>query len=307
MERAKRLGMLAAITGNAIFGFSFMFSKMALNVTTPFVMLMWRFVAAFLLLNVVALLFGRRDGDGQPIHWLRFSLRGRDVRPLLWLGAVQPVGYFLCESYGISLTNSVVSGVIIALVPIVALGMGAAFLGEKPGLWQTLFALLSIVGVALLTLEQSAEGEVRALGVVLLFGAVLAGVVFNIISRKASATFSALERTYVMMLVAAVVFAGLAVWECRGDAALLVAPLGNGAFLGALGYLSGLSSIVAFLMLNYANTVLPIARTTSFCNLTTLISLLAGVLFLGEPFGLASAAGSALILGGVWGVQRGRN
>jgi drug/metabolite transporter (DMT)-like permease len=69
-------------------------------------------------------------------------------------------------------------------------------------------------------------------------------------------------------------------------------------------YLSCLSSVVAFLLLNYANTELPVAQTSVFCNLTTVISLLAGVLFLGEPFGPVSLLASAVIIIGVWGVQR---
>ena len=34
------------------------------------------------------------------------------------------------------------------------------------------------------------------------------------------------------------------------------------------------------------------------------ISLFAGVVFLGEPFGWASIAASAMIVLGIWGVQR---
>ena len=57
-------------------------------------------------------------------------------------------------------------------------------------------------------------------------------------------------------------------------------------------------------MLNYANSYLPVAKTTAFCNLTTVISLFAGVVFLGEPFGPVSLAASVMIVLGIWGVQR---
>lgn len=49
----KRLGMLAAILGTSIFGFSFMFSRIALAVASPFVMLMYRFVLAFVTLSLL--------------------------------------------------------------------------------------------------------------------------------------------------------------------------------------------------------------------------------------------------------------
>ena len=237
--------------------------------------------------------------------WLRFQLRLKDAAPLLPLGICQPVVYFLCENYGVSLTNSTVSGVIIALIPIAALGMGALFLKEYPKPAQIFFALLSIAGVTVLTLQQSAQGDVKALGVILLMGAVLVAVVYNIISRKLADRYSALERTYVMMGLGAAAFTLLAVCQNLQEPAALIAPLKSPQFLLALLYLSGLSSIVAFLMLNYANSELPVARATAFCNLTTVISVFAGVIFLGEPFGWISLAASVVIIAGVWGVQRG--
>ncbi len=45
-------------------------------------------------------------------------------------------------------------------------------------------------------------------------------------------------------------------------------------------------------------------QTSAFANLTTVISLLAGVIFLGEPFGWVQLAASVVIVIGVWGVQR---
>lgn len=305
-EKQVKLATIAALIGNSIFGFSFMFSRMALSVASPFVMLMIRFILAAALLFVIAFFAAqkgdRRTADGE-IHWLRFDLRGKPLMPLLALGVVQPVMYFLCESYGISMTNATFSGVIIALVPIAALIAGRLVLREIPSRAQVIWSLVSILGVMLMTLQQSAEGAIRPLGVVMLFGAVISGVTFNILSRRMSAQFSALERTVVMMAVAAVVFTVLAVCECRGDFARLTAPLQDGMFMLSMLYLSVLSSIVAFLMINFASNTLPVARTTAFCNLTTAISMFAGVVFLHEPFGLMSLAASAMIILGVWKVQ----
>ncbi|MBR2942180.1 MAG: DMT family transporter [Clostridia bacterium] len=302
--KKRKMALLAAMTGNAIFGFSFMFSRIALGVATPYVMLMYRFLMAFAAINIVVLCTRRRAGSGEAMHWLRFDLRGKRRLPLLALGFFQPVCYFLCESYGISLTNSVCSGVIIALEPIAALGFGAVFLAEMPRRDQAAFSVLSISGVIVMTMQQSAKGDIHPLGVVLLVGAVLSAVAYNIISRGISGGYSAMERTYVMMLVAAIVFTLLAVWECRADMGLLLAPLLSAGFMGAMLYLSLLSSIAAFMLLNYASGELPVAMSTAFCNLTTVISVFAGVVFLGEPVSAASIAASVVIVVGIWGVNR---
>jgi len=293
---------LCALCGNAIFGFSFMFSRIALSVATPFVMLTYRFILAVIGLSVMALWSVRQKNLAA---FMRFSLRGKPLLPLVCLGVVQPVAYFFCESYGIAMTNASFSGVVIALVPIVGLIMGRLCLGERATAQQAIWSLLSIAGVIVMTLMQTAEGEIRPLGVLLLLGAVLSGVVFNIISRSIAERFSAFERTYVMMLIAAAVFTALAVMENRADLSALLAPLASLPFMGAMVYLSLVSSIGAFLMLNFANNHLPVAKTTAFCNLTTVISVFAGVVFLGEPFSAVMLLAAAMIVAGVWQVQKG--
>lgn len=311
MNRGEKLGVLAAIIGNGIFGFSFMFSRIALGVTSPFVMLMYRFILAFVLLNVVALWSAklRKPAPERPdeVDWLRFDLRGRPVLPLILMGVVQPVGYFLCESYGISLSNSTFAGVIIATGPLAGLVAGIFTLGEIPKKSQVAFSLVSIIGVVMMTLQQRSEGEVKMLGVLLLAGAVCCGTSFSVISRKLSKEFSALERTYVMMGVAAVTFTCMSLVQCRNDMALLTAPLAETKFITAILYLGFASSIVAFMALNVASGYLPVAKTMAFCNLTTVISLFAGVIFLHEPFNAISLLASVLIILGIWGVQRVRN
>jgi len=281
-----------------------MFSRIAMGVATPFVMLMYRFLLAFGVLNLVVLFFGKKSGGEGEIHWLRFNLRGRRLWPLVTLGLIQPTAYFLCESHGISLTNSTFAGVIIAIIPIVALVAGIFTLREIPSRMQVIFSLISILGVVIMTLQQRMDGAIQLLGVLLLLGAVLTGTAFNILSRKLSSDYSVLERTYVMMLVAAAAFTLLAVLECRKDPQLLIAPVRDGGFVGAILYLGVVSSIVAFMALNYANNLLPVARVTVFCNMTTIISLFAGVIFLGEPFSAMSLLASVMIIVGIWGVQR---
>ena len=297
---------LCALGGNAIFGFSFMFSRIALGVATPFVMLTYRFILAVIGLSVMALWsVNRKNPPKDAEDFMRFDLRGKPVLPLICLGVVQPVAYFFCESYGIAMTNASFSGVIIALVPIVGLILGAICLGERATGRQVVWSLVSIAGVIVMTLLQSAECEIRPLGVLLLLGAVLSGVVFNIISRSIADRFSAFERTYVMMLIAAVVFASLAIWENRANPAALFAPLESLPFMSSMGYLALVSSIGAFMMLNFANNHLPVAKTTAFCNLTTVISVFAGVVFLKEPFSAVMLLSAAMIIMGVWKVQKG--
>lgn len=282
----------AVFLANVIFGFSFLFTKVSLQMTTPFVLLAARFFVAFCLLTL--LLLGTRQ---------RFSLRGKPWGLLLLLGVFHPLLYFVGETYGLLYTSSTFSAIMIALIPIVSLWASALFLKEAPTLLQILFCCLSVLGVILIT-ANTCGGSNRWKGVLLLMLAVFADVSFNLLSRKISLTFSPFERTYVMFVIGFVIFFALMLGESDGSITPFLDAFRLPALRPAILYLGIASSVVAFFLLNYANTYLPITRTVVFVNVTTLVSVVGGVIFLHETLSPLSLCAAGMIVLGVWGVQR---
>lgn len=291
-DRTRR-AMLAAVGGNFIWGFSFLFTKLALRSAAPELVVAYRLLFAVLALNAVALIWK------VPV-----SLRGKNPVPLLLLGLCEPILYYVFESYGILYSSATFSGVMIGLIPVVSLGMAALFLREKPGLWQVLFSLVSIGGVVWLSLGPDNGGVTSLLGAALMLGAVLSGAGFGLLNRSTSEAFSPFSRTYWMFTEGFVFFAVLSVLRNLDQPAALLAPLGDGVFWAATLYLGLCSSVLAYFLINYAATYLPVARASSFVNLTTLISIFAGVVLLREPMGGHMPLAAAMILLGIWGVQR---
>jgi len=294
MGTREKRAVAAAVLGNGIFGFSFMASKIGLQAAKPLVLLGFRFLTAFFVLNLIWL-SGR-----EKLH-----LKGKPVGALLLMGLFQPILYFIFESYGIRWTTSAFSGSMIAMVPVVSMALAALLLKERPGKKQICFALLSVCGVILISVSGKEEGAVLAKGVLMLLLTVLSSAGYHITGRSISGDFTPFERTYVMFAMGSVFYTILMLFVYRGSLEIeIIGPLRNPSFLGAVFYLAVISSVLAFLALNYAMTYLPVAKSTAFANLTTVISILAGVVFLGEPFGLVSLAGAAMIIAGVYGVNR---
>lgn len=73
----------------------------------------------------------------------------------------------------------------------------------------------------------------------------------------------------------------------------------QGKYVLSLLSLSLLCSIVANLLVNYAAGILSVFQLSSFGALSTLCSMLAGVVFLKEPVSVALLLGTTLILVGV--------
>jgi drug/metabolite transporter (DMT)-like permease len=116
--------------------------------------------------------------------------------------------------------------------------------------------------------------------------------------------FTAFERTFVMMVMGFVFFSiAAAVQEGRDFVPLLLGAISDKFVLLPVLYLSLLSSVVAFGMLNYSVTYLDAAKVTVFSNIIPVVSLVAGVFVLGEPFSAAYLLGVVLILLGVYKVN----
>ena len=289
MDKATK-ATLAALLGYSIFGFCFLFSKTALGFASPFLLLAVRFFIAFIALNAV-LIFGKK----------KFSLKGKPVANLLLLGLIQPVCYFIFETYGINSTSAAFSGVMIGMVPVVGLIFGILFLREKCSLLQGLCTVFSVFGVYLTT--SGGFGNVSAKGFLLLFCAVVSAALFTILSRKISKDFSAFERTYVMFLLGSAVFIPVAFFEGQNDFSAMLKPFSEPLFWISVIYLAIISSVCAFLLINSALNHIPAGRALIFSNFTTVISVLAGIFIMGDSFSGIQLFGILIITISVFGVS----
>lgn len=291
--------LTAVIAGNTIFGFSFLFSKVALQMTVPGVLLAARFLTAFAVLNIIVI-FGRliKNRDGEPI--VKFSLRGKPFKDVLLLALFQPVIYFAAESYGIQFTSSAFAGTIIAVIPVMGVISDVIIMKAAVSWKQLICALTSVAGVALTTL--GARGmKSSAAGVIVLMAAVVAGALFYVFSKKAGEHFNPLERTYVMFGAGSAVYVCFALIACAGDYDRLITDVVTmPEFWGCIMYLAVASSVIAFIALNYGSSHVSVSEASLFANLTTVISIIAGVAVLHESFTLQQIAGAAVIIASVY-------
>lgn len=291
--------LIAVILGNSIFGFSFLFSKLALQITMPCVLIAVRFTTAFLVLNLIVLL-GRSVKKKDGTSLLKFSLQGKPLKYVLLLALFQPVIYFITESYGIVYTSSAFAGVIISVIPIAGVIFDVIFMHSKVSKMQVLCAFGSVIGVVITTIgAQDMASSTK--GVLFLSAAVLSGAIFYVFSKKAGEHYNALERTYVMFGVGSAFYLVFALIQCRGDYdRWLFQTFRQPVFWMSILYLAVFSSVIAFLLLNYGSNYVSVSKATIFANFTTVISIFAGILVLKESFTLQQLIGTVIILVSVY-------
>ena len=130
------LGCLAAATCEILFGLSFIFTKSITAQVSDLALISWRFVTAFLFINLY-FLFSRR----------RLNINGRNLKPLTRIAILNPIIYFICETIGIRMTTASESGAFLACIPVVALIMSSLILknGLAVGKWSVSSQPLSVL------------------------------------------------------------------------------------------------------------------------------------------------------------------
>lgn len=289
----EKMGILAAFAANVIFGMSNYFSVVSLKYAQPMAVLAVRFTVSFLIMVLLGV-FGL----------VKIDLKGKKLHGLILMSIAQPFLYFICELYGISITSSAMSGVIIAMTPVAVIFLSRVFLEEKANIRQMIFAAVSIAGAAGVSLLNDSNGKSNAVGIAVLIAAVFFAAIFNILSRKESKNFSPAERVYVMFGVSCIGFNMV----CLGMYGkeyfnMLSISLINAEFIFSVLYLSVISSIVAFLLYNYATTKADVIKTSSFSNIIPVVSVLMGVTLLKEDFNYKQIICAFFIVLGVWGVN----
>jgi len=290
----------AGVAWSSIFGLSFLVTKGALEAFSPVTLLFLRFALATAALGALAL-----------AGVVKLGYRGKPKLPLVLICVFQPILYFTFETFGLREVASSTAGLVIGALPAAVAALSVPLLHEHLSGRQVVGLVLSIAGVALVVLAGDAglEGAIAVTGsatpdslrgVLLVVGAMLSAAFYNVYSRKASVRYSPAETTFAMMATGAVFFGLLVVLEGLASGWSGLFSGATPAALGAVAYLGILSSVVAFFLVNLSLSRLKAAQASIFGTLTTLVSLVAGVLLRGEPFGLVQVLGATGIVFGVW-------
>ncbi len=288
-----KIGHFAAIGFTLIFGFSYMFSKIALTYVSPMGLVAYRYLFAFVALELL------RRLHLVDIQFKRFNLK---IMGLIVL--FQPILYSVFSTYGLNLIASSEAIMMIALIPVFAGIISAIVLKEVPTLKQILFILISVAGVVYIQVSlQSVESSSRPIGFLLILISVISGAMYNVISRAASTSMRAIDITYGMMVAGVVVFNLVYLTELLrlGTPGLYIENLSELRLVFPVLYLGLLSTVAAFFLLNFALSKLPAHVVSIYANLVTVIGIFAGYVILSETLFAFHFIGSLFIILGVYG------
>jgi len=289
------LPFVAATSMAIIFGLTYLFAKIALSVATPFELLSFRFLVAFIIMTALII-------SGLA----KIDLRNKPMKLIIFLGLCNPILSNIFDAYGLTQCSSSQAGVISALIPIAVTILAVYILKEIPSGKQVVSITVSILGVVLIILMGKSDvGTSSVFGITFLLLECLVVAIYNVLSRKLRTDFTPFELTYFSIAFSALIFNSISVFSHirQNNLSAYFDPLFNKDFLISILYLGIFASIFAFFLLNYALSKIEASKISVFSNVSTIVSIIGGVLILNENFQYYHIIGSVLILAGVWGTS----
>ncbi len=282
---------------NTIYGLSVLFTGRLTENVDVLDVLALRFLMSFVVLFLLKTFKVIKINVGVKDIFVR-KRDARGVKELLLAGLFEPVLYMFFETLGISMTTAITAGVIISLSPIFSCICEGIILKEKNTFMQKVFLAVGIIGVMYIAVNtKTNDGQNTLNGIIFMFLAVISGQLFAVFSRKASKQFKAFEVSYITCLLGTVAFNTVNIIRhiVNGNLSSYFKPYFNIENLLGFAYLGILSTIAATAMNNYALSKANVSSLAAFGGVSTLVTILAGVIFQNEKLYMYHIIGIALI------------
>lgn len=223
------------------------------------------------------------------------------------IAAVGLLGYALplaLGTYGLKLSSATSASLLVGLEPMTIVLLSVLFLGERMTRLKALSTILGLSGATLIAFQgpPSFAGAFtdRLRGDLILAGHGACWALYSVIGK------SALRRVRPLDFTAATTafgLLGIAAWAGPSVVPSAWQGASSGAW-AALLYLALAGGFLATWMWNAALEKVEAGKAANFIFLQPLVGVLSGIYLQGDPFTGWSAAGGALVLGGMWAATR---
>lgn len=276
-----------------IVGFSFIGVKTCVSLATPLETLTFRFNFAFLATVIVVL-----------IGLVKIDLRNKPKKNLA-LTAGLYLGFMVLQTIGLVFSTSIESGIIFAIIPILAKVIASVFLKESTSWKQNIFVGMSVAAVITMFVLGATDISVNVVGLIILILSSVSMACSNVMMRYVRGVYKPFEITFFITGGGCILFnlATIVLGIKNGTLGDYFEPLSHMNFVLATAYLGIPSTLISALIMAYILAHMEAVKATIFGNLSTAISIVAGVIVLREPLESYHILCTLLIIVGVIGLS----
>jgi drug/metabolite transporter (DMT)-like permease len=285
-----QIKLVAAI---AVWGGSFIATKIALREVSPVTVVWSRFLIGLIILGW----FAWRHGELAIPNWktgLEFAFLGfMGISLHQWL-----------QSSGLVTSEAATTAWILSTTPVFMAVLGWLFLKEHLGLARTAGIVMAALGVLLViskgSLNSLFSGSFGRPGDILILISAPNWAIFSVMSRPALQKHSAIKVTFYVLLFGWLL---TSLQFLAGRHWVEFSQLSTSGWI-CIAFLGIFCSALAYIFYNDGLKALPASQVGAFLYLEPLVATLVAAAVLSEQIVLATLIGGALILLGVWQVNR---
>ncbi|MGE7780280.1 DMT family transporter [Peribacillus sp. NPDC097264] len=293
--KTKSYAYMLAILHASIVGLSFLFTKMAIAESNPLDTLAFRFSISFAVILVLV-----------ALKVIKVSYTIESIKKLLPLSLMFPTLFFVFQTFGLKYSQSTDAGILSAITPIITVIIAGYFLKERTSLYQNISIVLSVVGVIFIFLMKGSTmnaSDLLGMGLILLSCLATAG--YTTMTWSLAKEYTPGEMSFFMMGTGFILFnlAAIISHMSKGTMPEFISPWSSMEFVGSILYLGILASLVTSMLSNTILSKIKASQMSVFANLSTVVTIIAGALFLNEKITIFDIVGSGLIILGVFGTN----
>ena len=277
----------------AVWGASFIATKLVLRQVSPATVVWLRFLIGVIILGAAVI---SRKQMALPNY--------KDLAYFALLGLIGITLHQWLQSTALQTSQAGTTAWIVATTPIYIALLGWLSLKERLGWRRVAGIALATLGVLLVVtrgyLASLVQGSFGAPGDILILLSALNWAVFSVISRHALKNHPAARMMFFVMLFGWL-FSSILFFS--GPGLRQVSQLTLNGWLG-IGFLGIFCSGLGYIFWYDGLQVIPASQVGVFLYLEPLVTVVVAAIVLGEPLLLATLLGGAIILLGVWLVNR---
>ena len=254
--KKQTMAIIALVIAQIFWGASYLMSDFALKIFPAATLVSIRISIAAVVLGVVGLIT-------RQLQKIEF----RDWKYFLLASFAEPFVYFLCEAEALNHVSPTIASVMLSFIPLLTPIFAFFFLKEKVTLMNVLGIVVSVAGVLMIILD---GGELSAdvLGILLLFIAVLASIVYTLVLRKIPERYNTLTVVFFMFCTSLLFFVPtMLVRELPQVMAIDWVSNNTWNAFGAIVGLALSASCIAFLFFSYGVRAIGPTRANVFNNI----------------------------------------
>jgi len=281
MKKQELLSNTSMIFTVIVWGLSFLSIKVVIDIIPPMTLGLVRFIIASVFLFAV----------------LKFKepntkVNKKDLPLMAIAGFIGVTVYFFFENNGIKLMPASTASLIIATIPIFTFIFESIVFKTKLTKWKILSVFISFIGVFFIVNINFKEitSSSSFLGYLFMIGAVLAWVVYSLVTKPLFGKYSQLTIVFYQSVFGTIFFIPFSLFESTNLTMISPAIIFNVLYLGVF------CSAIGYITYVYSMEHLGVSTSSLYLNILPLVTVIASYFILDEKISLPQIIGGLLIV-----------